>query len=140
MIEDKYVNTSGMPWREFGGGIDFKVLRTSQETGSWTVLFRCAAGSAFAPHRHLGGGEYLLIEGKMEVRGGVENGGITATAGDYGYEPNGVLHESTCFVEDSILYFTNHGAIQFLTEDLQPDFVLDYHMLEELHGAAKEVT
>jgi hypothetical protein len=27
----------------------------------------------------------------MEVRGAVENGGITGTTGDYGYEPNGVI-------------------------------------------------
>ena len=139
MAEDKYVNTNSMPWREFGPGIDFKVLRTSQETGTWTVLFRCAAGSAFAPHRHLGGGEYLMLKGRMEVRGGAENGGITATEGDYGYEPNGVLHDSTHFPEDSVLYFTNNGAIQFLTEDMQPDFVLDFQMLEELSAAAREV-
>ena len=139
MIEDKYVRTSALPWLEFGEGVDFKVLRTSQETGAWTVLFRCAAGSAIAPHRHLGGGEYYMIKGKMEVRGGAENGGITATAGDYGYEPNGVLHDSTCFPEDSELYFTNNGAIQFLTEDHQPDFVLDFEKLEQISAAARQV-
>ena len=139
MVEDKYVNSSALPWKEFGGGVDFKLLRTSQETGTWTVLFRCAAGSSIAPHRHLGGGEYLMVKGKMEVRGGAENGGITAITGDYGYEPNGVLHDSTSFPEYTELYFTNNGAIQFLTEDLQPDFVLDYEKLEQINAAANEV-
>ena len=139
MVEDKYVNSSALPWKEFGGGVDFKLLRTSQETGTWTVLFRCAAGSSIAPHRHLGGGEYLMIKGRMEVRGGAENGGITAVTGDYGYEPNGVLHDSTSFPEYTELYFTNKGAIQFLTEDLQPDFVLDFEKLEEINAAASEV-
>lgn len=139
MVEDKYVNVAAMPWKEFGPGIDFKVLRTSQETGTWTVLFRCAAGSSFAPHRHLGGGEYLMLSGRMEVRGGSEQGGVTANAGDFGYEPNGVLHDSTYFPEDTVLYFTNNGAIQFLTEDMQPDFVLDYEMLEQLSDKAREV-
>ena len=138
MVEDKYVNTNALPWLEFGAGIDFKVLRTSQETGAWTVVFRCAPGSSFAPHRHLGGGEYLMIKGRMEVRGGAEKGGITASTGDYGYEPNGVLHDSTYFPEYTELYFTNYGAIQFLTEDLQPDFVLDFEKLEQLSAAAKE--
>lgn len=136
MTEDTYVNTSAMPWLQFGGGIDFKVLRTSQETGAWTVLFRCAKGASFNPHRHLGGGEYLMLKGTMEVRGGKEKGGITAKAGDYGYEPNGVLHDETNFTEDSELYFTNYGAIQFLTDDLEPDFVLDFAMLEELQKSA----
>ena len=136
MIEDTYLATKEMPWLEFGAGIDFKVLRTSQETGSWSVLFRCAKGSSFRPHRHLGGGEYLMLKGTMEVRGGKAKGGITAKAGDYGYEPNGVLHDETYFAEDTELYFTNHGAIQFLTDDLEPDFVLDYAMLEELNKKA----
>jgi acetylacetone-cleaving enzyme len=58
----------------------------------------------------LGAGEYYVISGKMEVRGGVENGGITAITGDYGYEPNGVIHDMTNFPEDTILYFTNFGG------------------------------
>lgn len=138
MTEDTYIATQDMPWRTFGPGIDFKVLRTSQETGAWTVLFRCAAGASFNPHRHLAGGEYLMLRGRMEVRGGAEKGGITASAGDYGYEPNGVLHDETLFPEESELYFTNYGAIQFLTPDLKPDFVLDYALLEELNQSAAE--
>lgn len=137
MTEDTYIATKDLPWLEFGGGIDFKILRTSQETGTWSVLFRCAKGASFNPHRHLGGGEYLMLKGTMLVRGGAENGGITARAGDFGYEPNGVLHEQTDFPEDAELYFTNHGAIQFLTPDLKPDFVLDYALLEELGRSAK---
>ena len=39
----------------------------------------------------------------MEVRGGIENGGITALTGDYGYEPNGVVHDMTNFPEDTTL-------------------------------------
>lgn len=138
MVEDTYIATKKMPWLQFGEGIDFKVLRTSQETGAWTVLFRCAKGSSFNPHRHLGGGEYFMLKGRMEVRGGADKGGITATAGDYGYEPNGVLHDETSFPEETELYFTNFGAIQFLTPELEPDFVLDFAMLEELtKNAAK---
>ena len=77
-----------------------------------------------------------MLKGKMDVRGGKDKGGITAVAGDYGYEPNGVLHDETAFSEDSELYFTNNGAIQFLTPDLEPDFVLDFAMLEELQKSA----
>ncbi len=32
------------PWIEFAPGIEFKTLRTSAETGVWTVIFRCARG------------------------------------------------------------------------------------------------
>ena len=53
-------------------------------------------------------------------------------------EPNGVLHEETAFPVKTELYFTNFGAIQFLTPDLKPDFVLDYAMLEELGRTARK--
>ena len=53
----------------------------------------------------------------MEVRGGVENGGITAISEDYGYEPNGVIHDTTNFPEDTILYFTNLGPIRYIDDD-----------------------
>jgi len=58
-----------------------------------------------------------VFSGKMEVRGGVENGGITAITGDYGYEPNGVIHDMTNFPEDTILYFTNFGPIRYVDDD-----------------------
>ena len=93
------------------------MLRTTQETGHWTVLLKCAKGSGIPRHEHLGAGEYYVIAGKMEVRGGVENGGITAITGDYGYEPNGVIHDMTNFPEDSILYFTNFGPIRYIDDD-----------------------
>ena len=136
MLTDVNLSTAQIQWREFGGGIDFKILRLSEETGTWTVLFRCAKGSSFRPHRHLGGGEYFVVNGRMDIRGGAANGGVTALTGDYGYEPNGVLHDKTDFPEPTELYFTNSGPLQFLTDDHEPDFVLDVTMLEELAQSA----
>src|SRR4051812_43630603 len=92
-LGDVFIDTSATPWLSFFPGIDLKLLRASQETGAWTALFRCAAGASFARHEHLAAGEYLLLSGKMEIRGGVEKGGVTAYAGDYGYEANGTWHD-----------------------------------------------
>ena len=44
-FKDIYVHASQEPWIPFFPGIDFKVLRASQETGHWTVLLKCAKGS-----------------------------------------------------------------------------------------------
>ena len=74
-FKDIYVHASQEPWIPFFPGIDFKVLRASQETGHWTVLLKCAKGSGIPRHEHLGAGEYYVVAGKMEVRGGAENGG-----------------------------------------------------------------
>ena len=137
-FQDTYIHTVDQPWIPFSEGIDIKVLRTSAETGTWSVLFKCAKGSAFARHEHLGSGEYLMLTGKMEVRGGVQKGGITAYPGDYGYEPNGVIHNSTCFVEDSTFYFTNFGPIKFIDDEDKTLFVLDWQGLRAIEAQGKE--
>jgi anti-sigma factor ChrR (cupin superfamily) len=135
-IKDTYIHTEAEPWLPFSPGIEFKCLRTAQETGQWTVLFKCAVGAAFARHEHLGAGEYLLLSGKMEIRGGVEKGGITAYPGDYGYEPNSVIHDQTCFPEESILYFTNFGPIRFMDDEDKTTFVLDWAGVRNMATAA----
>jgi len=133
-LQDVYVASDSLPWVLFSEGIEFKLLHASAETGKWTVLFRCARGSSFARHRHLGAGEYLMLEGRMEVRGGAAAGGITAVAGDYGYEPNGVVHDSTCFVEPTRFFFTNHGPISFLDDSDTVTAVLDWQALQEIYA------
>jgi len=113
------------PWVAFAPGIDFKTLRTSPETGDWTVLFRCAQGAAFPAHRHYGAGEYLMLKGRMDYRMG------TAEAGDYGYEPLGAFHELTTFLEDSELLFTNHGPVVFVDEDGGTKMILDHQFFAD---------
>jgi anti-sigma factor ChrR (cupin superfamily) len=135
-LGDIYIDTKARPWLSFSPGIDFKELRTSQETGAWSVLFKCAGGSSFARHEHLAAGEYLMVSGKMELRGGTERGGVTARSGDYGYEANGTFHDETNFPEESILYFTNFGPIRFVDDEDKTVFVLDYKALREVEAAA----
>jgi len=94
-MRDILVKTTDLPWVPLAEGIDYRVLRTSPETGTWTVLLRAQAGSSFVKHRHLGPGEYFMIKGRMEYRAGC------AVAGDYGYEPLDAVHEETKFTEYS---------------------------------------
>jgi quercetin dioxygenase-like cupin family protein len=136
-IEDIYVDVSAAAWVPFSDGIDIKVLRVSTESGAWTALFRCAEGSGFARHRHLGPAEYLMVSGKMEVRGGREKGGITAYAGDYGYEPLGAIHDWTSFPEPTVFYFTQNGPLEFLTDDDATAFILDWRNIQGLQQAAQ---
>ncbi len=131
-LEDVYISPSTLPWVPFSDGIRFRLLRVSPETGTWTVLFHCMPGSAFASHQHLGAGEYLMLKGKMEVRGGREAGGVTAFAGDYGYEPSGVVHEQTHFPEETEFYFTNFGPVAFLDDEGNTTSVLDWQVLASL--------
>ena len=91
ILKDVDVSKDGLPWKAFREGIDFKLLRSCSVTGSWVVLFRHEAGTAYLPHKHIGAGEYFVLKGRIELRGGEQEDGITAIAGDYGYEPNDEL-------------------------------------------------
>lgn len=131
LSDEILLRTGDMPWINFGAGIDYKILRTSAESGAWTVLFRCAKGSSFAPHVHYGAGEYFMFKGAMEYRMG------GAKAGDYGYEPLGVFHEHTNFIEDSELWFTNHGPIAFVNPDGSVAMLLDWKFFADQQAAAQ---
>jgi anti-sigma factor ChrR (cupin superfamily) len=133
-LAESYVRTSVALWIDFVPGIQIQVLRVSPETGRWSVLFKCAAGSSFARHEHLGGGEYLMLSGKSLVRGGAERGGVTAVAGDFGYEPNGMIHDITEFPEESVLYFSNDGPLKFIDDDDMVVSILDWRAILQAAG------
>jgi hypothetical protein len=78
-----------------------------------------------------------MVSGKMELRGGVERGGVTARTGDYGFEANGAWHDETNFPEETILYFTNFGPIRFVDDEDRTLAVLDYKMLREVAAAGR---
>lgn len=129
---DVYVDAGEKAWLPFFPGFTFKVLRVSAETGTWTVLIKSEAGASFPTHTHLGAGEYYVVSGLMEVRGGVQNGGITARTGDYGFEPNGIVHDHTEFPAETVLLFTNHGAVNFTDETGASVYILDWRAILKL--------
>lgn len=124
--DDILLPTRDLPWIPIADGIDYRLLRTSTETGTWTVIFRCQKGSSFARHRHLAAGEYYVIEGRMNYRAGV------AVTGDYGYEPLDAIHDCTIFEEYTELLFTNHGPVVYLDDEDQVTSVLDHQLLSQL--------
>ena len=121
-VKGRYVQMDEIEWADFPeglskGGIRWKLLNVSPEMGAWTAYYECPKGSSFAPHVHIGPGEYFLTKGKMEVRGGEGEGGSTATAPGYGYESCMALHTETYFPEDSEFYMTFLGPLNFIDED-----------------------
>ncbi len=121
-VKGRYVQMDEIEWADFPeglskGGIRWKLLNVSPEMGAWTAYYECPKGSSFAPHVHIGPGEYFLTKGKMEVRGGEGEGGSTATAPGYGYESCMALHTKTYFPEDSEFYMTFLGPLNFIDED-----------------------
>ena len=119
---EEYVQMDAGAWAPFPdvfsqGGITWKLLHVSPEAGTWTAVFECPAGSSFNDHFHTGPGEYFLYKGKMEVRGGVQEGGDTAIAPGYGYEASGARHGKTFFPIESAFYMTFSGPLAFVNPD-----------------------
>ena len=129
MAPELLIRSDDLPWVAIVPGIDFRLLYTSEESGRWTVLFRCQPGSSFPIHQHHGAGEYYVLRGRMIYRAG------EAPAGTYGYEPLGVIHEHTLFPEYTELYFTNYGPVAFLDERGGISSLLDERRLTSLRDA-----
>lgn len=113
-------------WIETEGGNSLKVLRVSEETGSWSALFKAAAGTVNPPHVHLGPADFYVISGSIEYRGGV------ARAGDWVYEPNGAEHESTQHSEETVYLGNVHGPIAFYGEDGEVAYVQDWRSIKAM--------
>jgi acetylacetone-cleaving enzyme len=136
-IAQEYVQIQDLQWQPFpeafsDGGIRWKLLHVSPEVGAWTAIFDCPAGSSFASHIHIGPGEYLLTKGKMEVRGGIEEGGATAYELGYGYESCNARHDKTFFPVDSEFYMNFLGPLAFIHPDGSPRAVVGWEQAQEL--------
>ena len=98
------------PWIESSAGQAWmKVLWVGPETGRWAALFRWKKGYIASPHKHLSDAHTYVLKGQLKVRDGVLN------AGDYDYEPNGVLHGETEALEDTEYLFICDGPVLFFT-------------------------
>ncbi len=134
-VKERYVQIDEVDWVDFPkelseGGVRWKLLNVSPEMGAWTAIFDCPAGSSFASHHHIGPGEYFLTKGKMEVRGGAQNGGDTAFAPGYGYESCGAFHGKTYFPIDSEFYMTFLGPLEFTNKDMSTRFLATWDKVQ----------
>lgn len=98
-----------------------KVLWAGHESGRLAVLFRWLKGFQAPPHKHIGASHTWIIKGKLKVRD------ATLEAGDYVYEPNGMIHGATTALEDTEYLFIMEGAILFFDDD----GILGYESWEE---------
>ena len=119
------------PWIETEPGMAWiKVLWTGPETGRWVALFKWTKGYTAAPHKHLSDAHTYVISGKLKVRDGILN------AGDYDYEPNGVLHGATETLEDTIYLFVCEGPVIFYDDNGLTSY-LGWEELTRMRDAAK---
>jgi anti-sigma factor ChrR (cupin superfamily) len=87
-----------------------KVLWTDSHTGEWAVLYRWKKGFVAPAHKHLGAIHVYIISGRLKLRD-VELG-----AGDYIHEANGMVHDATEALEDTVHLNIADGPLLFFSE------------------------
>jgi anti-sigma factor ChrR (cupin superfamily) len=111
-LMDSLARSSKMDWQETEKGKAWiKVLWTGPETGRWAVLLKWKKGYVAPPHKHLSAAHTFILSGRLQVRDGV------LEAGDYVYEPNGMVHGATTALEDTEYLFICDGPVLFFGED-----------------------
>jgi quercetin dioxygenase-like cupin family protein len=109
-IQDTIVRAEE-PWIEQSATSRLKVLWVSRDSSTWAVLHNWKKGHVARPHKHLGGAHAYIVSGKLQVRDTVLN------AGDYVYEPSGVLHGATTALEDTVFTLTCDGPVLFFDDN-----------------------
>lgn len=105
-----------------------RILWAGAESGAWAAVFRWAKGYVAEPHKHLSASHTYILHGRLKVRDGV------LEAGDYVYEPNGVLHGATEALEDTEYLFICNGPLLFFSEDRFTSY-LGWEELEKIRAA-----
>ena len=107
------------------------MLWTGSEGGTWAVLLKWNKGFVAAPHKHLSASHTFILKGKLGVRDGV------LEAGDYVYEPNGMVHGATTALEDTEYLFICEGPVLFYDENGFTSY-LSWEQLVRLQEAQAE--
>ena len=127
-LMDTLVEASKMDWMQTDEKAFMKILYTGSESGSWAVLLKWLKGYVAGPHKHLSGSHTFILSGKLQVRDGILN------AGDYVYEPNGMLHGATTALEDTEYLFICNGPVLFFDDDNLTNY-LSWEELQRMQQA-----
>ena len=127
--EDDWIPQPFDPERAF-----VRILWIGPEAGSWAVHFRWLKGFTAPQHKHLSASHTFILSGKLQVRDG------TLDAGDYVYEPNGMIHGATTALEDTEYLFICNGPILFFDDSGFTSYLgwEELLRLKEAHQEAKQ--
>ncbi len=124
---------SKMEWMQYDPGAAMKILWTGSESGRWAVLFKWDKGYVAGQHKHLSAAYTFVLKGKLQVRDGV------LQAGDFVYEPNGMVHGATTALEDTEYLFICDGPVLFFDDDGFTNY-LGWEELERMRRAHEEAS
>lgn len=130
-LQDSLFRASEADWIENSPGRAWtRILWTGAETGTWAAVFRWKKGFIAPAHKHLSASHTYILSGRLKVRDGV------LEAGDYVYEPNGVLHGATEALEDTEYLFICNGPLLYFDDDRFTGY-LGWEELEKMRRTAR---
>ncbi len=111
-----HLNHNDLPWVDQGMGIDFKMLRVCDKTGSWITMNRFPPGTLLPKHRHSGAVTAFTLQGRW---GYLEND-FLATSGSVIREPANSAH--TLMVpetseEPAVVFFCIEGSLTNFSDE-----------------------
>ena len=111
-----HVNSEALPWVEQGSGVEAKVLRVSDDFGTWVVMNRIQPGVTLPTHRHGGGVTAYTVSGRWHY---LEHD-FVATAGSVVREPACSAHtlavDADC-TEPAVVFFVIEGSLAHIGPD-----------------------
>ena len=122
---------SDMPWIEQSPMTSVKVLWVGRESGAWASLHLWKAGFVAKRHKHLAGAHVFVVSGQMKT------GDVVMNAGDYIYEPSGVMHEATTAIMETVHLIVPQGPILVLNDDDSPVALINWEVMETLRQGMK---
>ena len=106
-------------WVSLGEGVKFKLLRYCEVTGDWVLYVQLQPGVKFARHKHITPAEFFITKGTLKFERG------EASAGVYGYEEIGEIHEEAGGDEITEFLYFGHGPVSYLDENDKTTFIGD---------------
>ena len=126
------INTAGIPWSPFPlTGTFFKLLHLDDDQGKASFLLKIPVGCVAEVHKHLAAVEAFVVQGGFSYPG---EGSVRA--GDYVYEPGGMVHEPASEGdEDLILFVVAQGPVQGVNPDGSPGGLIDNDLIYQFATA-----
>ncbi len=132
-----FFDPSTLPWAPWAiEGTHFKLLNVDQKTGGFTMLLKVDPDNKAPVHGHPGAVEVYVIEGEFgydDDRG---------SAGAYGYEAAGSMHEPTS-PGGTTMFAVAHGPIVGYEDDGSIAGIIDGQSMLALareHGVADHLS
>lgn len=133
--DSSHVAAEAVPWALVWEGIEIKMLRIGEKSGTYTLMTRLQPGVVLPKHRHFGDVHGYTISGRW----GYQEYDWEAGAGDYVYEPPNSTH--TLYVpedetEPAVIIFVVDKGMVILGENDEMLSIEDAWSLTEIYRAA----